>query len=132
MTLKNKIKIILIAVLSILAITLVIALQLGYIYITPSKQKMYAEMDSLISIIEKTNPHLKIYEEIMNYNVIEEIKKQREKIKDVKNIDDYYKIIHTSLRLIPEIHCRLIKSQELKKDSYWVENYPKIFDKSTL
>jgi len=97
-----------------------------------SKQKMYAEMDSLISIIENSNPHLNIYKEVMNLDVIEEIKKQREKIKDVKVLDDYYKLINNSLKIIPEIHCRLIESRELDEGSYFIESYPKIFDETTI
>ena len=97
-----------------------------------SKQEMYAEMDSLISIIEKANPHLEIYKKAMNFDVIEELKKQREKIKDVKNIYDFYNLIDYSISIIPEVHSRFIRDFQLKKPSFFVENYPEIFDKSTI
>lgn len=73
-----------------------------------TKAQMYEDFDSLVSIIEYNNPHLGIYKKAMDFDVIENIKQQRPKIEDIKDIAGYFILTLQCFNLIPEIHAKTL------------------------
>ena len=98
-----------------------------------SKEKMYADFDSLISTVSNANPHLEIYKKTIGIDVIKEMKKRRACIDTINSLTSYYIHLAITLRMIPEGHVRLLKSREINKaDNWYKKQYPNYFDTTTI
>lgn len=89
-----------------------------------SKEEMNKEFDYIIELVSEVNPHLSLYEQMMGYDVIEEMKKQREDIDKVENWAEYYKFLSLLLNKVPEGHTRML----LNASDYYKERYPYLAD----
>ena len=67
-----------------------------------SKKEMYADFDTLVSIMERCNPQYLVRKQVTGYDLVAEIKDQREQIENCENTMDFIKLLKKSTIHIPE------------------------------
>ena len=70
-----------------------------------SKAKMYADFDTLISIMKRCNPQYLIRKSATCYDMIAEMKAQRSNIKKCNNMSKFINFINNTLFLSLDEHC---------------------------
>ncbi len=99
-----------------------------------TKEQLYADFDSLMSIIEQANPHLPIYKKLMNTDVIDNMKKKKTGIENINSLSDYWYLLNLTLGLLPEAHTRWLTLNDLGGENYdfWSKLYPDLFDSTHM
>jgi hypothetical protein len=69
------------------------------------KSEMYADFDSLVSIMERCNPQYLIRKKVTGYDLITEIKRQRVQIENCNNTSDFINLLKNILSLSLDEHC---------------------------
>ena len=70
-----------------------------------SKAEMYADFDTLVSIMEHCNPQYLIRKKVTDYDMVSEMKTQRVHIENCKNTSDFVKLLKTVFALSLDEHC---------------------------
>ena len=70
-----------------------------------SKTEMYADFDTLVSIMEYCNPQYLVRKKVTGYNMIEEMEAQRKHVETCNNTLDFIKILYKVLSLSLDPHC---------------------------
>jgi hypothetical protein len=70
-----------------------------------SKDEMFADFDTLVSIMERCNPQYLIRKKTTGYDMIAEMKAQRTKIENCTNTLDFIKLLRDVLEMSLDGHC---------------------------
>jgi hypothetical protein len=69
------------------------------------KIQMYADFDTLVSILERCNPQYLVRKKVTGYDLISEIKNQRVQIENCDNTMDFIKLLKNVFTLTLDEHC---------------------------
>ena len=78
-----------------------------------TKAKMYADFDTLISIMERCNPQYLVRKKVTSYDMVTEMKAQRIQIENCNNTLEYINLLHKMLFLTLDEHC------SMARDVWW-------------
>jgi len=72
-----------------------------------SKAQMYADFDTLVSIIKRCNPQYLVRKKITGYDMISEMSEKRNLIEECKNSKQFIELLRKTLFLALDEHCGL-------------------------
>ena len=87
-----------------------------------TKSEMYADFDTLVSIMERCNPQYLVRKKVTGYDLVAEIKAQREQIENCENTLDFIRLMKKSLFLALDEHCFIGKHVWFYKNNRYKEN----------
>jgi hypothetical protein len=70
-----------------------------------NKEAMYADIDTLVAIMERCNPQYLVRKKVTGYDIIEEIKAQRKEVKNCNTALDFSLLLEKILSYTLDLHC---------------------------
>jgi hypothetical protein len=95
-----------------------------------TRAQMYADFDTLITIVKECNPQIGIIKKVTGYDIVDALQTLRAEIKEVQNITDYLKLLYKATNAVLEGHAAIGYSVWFYQYSYYREDieYNKISD----
>ena len=75
-----------------------------------SKAEMYADFDTLVSIMERCNPQYLVRKKVTSYDMIAEMKARRPQVENCNKTSEFIKLLDNVLSLSLDEHCVFARS----------------------
>ena len=72
-----------------------------------TKAQMYADFDTLISIVKDCNPQIGVIKKVTGYDIIEALQTMKMEINEVQNITEYITLLSKALHAVLEGHAAI-------------------------